>query len=453
MTVGFIPHTELERNDMLAALNLGQVEDLFQDIPSSLRFPELKLPIASNELDITHHLQKLASENTVAASGSSFLGAGIYQHFRPAIVDDILRNSEFYSSYTPYQPEASQGMLQAMFEYQSMICQLTQMDVSNASHYNGATALAEAVRLSLAVSSGKRHKILLSPTLHPQYRAVVETYLRGSDTIIIDDDTPFIPIADVKNLLDQDTAALVVQNPNFFGQFEHLEGLAEAVHNAGALLIVVPDLIALGLFQPPGHYSADVVAAEGQCLGNPLSFGGPHLGVMATRKEYLRQTAGRLVGATVDEDGQRGYVLTLSTREQHIRREKATSNICTNSTLTTLAASVYLATMGKSGLKQVAELCYQKSHYAAEQINSINGIKVNPQAPKQPFFKEFVVELPCLVAQANDFLLQEHNLIGGYDLGRDYPALEKHTLLAVTELNSKNDIDRLVAGLQQLVSL
>ncbi|MEJ2376524.1 MAG: aminomethyl-transferring glycine dehydrogenase subunit GcvPA, partial [Pseudolabrys sp.] len=343
------------------------------------------------------------------------------------------------------------GFLQALFEYQSMICRLTGMEVSNASHYDGATALAEAVLLALNVAAGKRHKIVLSPAVHPQYRAVVKSYLRGTHAATVAGDEDGSADFDrLKTMLDQDTAALVIQNPNFFGQFETVEGLAEAVHRAGALLIVVTDPIALGLFQPPDAYGADVVVADGQSLGIAPSFGGPHLGIFAARMAQVRRLSGHLVGETVDADGRRGYVLTLATREQHIRRAKATSNICTNSALCALAAAAYLATMGKRGLKQVAELCFHKSHYAAAEVGKLKGFAVNPQAPDQPFFKEFVVRLPAPAAQVNAHLRKEHGIIGGYDLGRDDPRLRDHMLVAVTEVNTRASIDRLVAALGEV---
>jgi glycine dehydrogenase subunit 1 len=332
-----------------------------------------------------------------------------------------------------------------------MICRLTGMDVSNASHYDGATALAEAVVLALNVAQGKRNKIILSPGIHPQYRDVVKTYLRGTHAAtIIGDEDGLADLDRLKALLDRETAALVIQNPNFFGQCEAIEGLADAVHRAGALLVVVTDPIALGLFKPPGEYGADIVVADGQSLGIPPSFGGPHLGIFATRMAHVRRLSGHLVGETVDVDGRRGYVLTLATREQHIRRAKATSNICTNSALCALGAAAYMATLGKHGLRQVAELCFHKSHYTAAEIGKIDGFTVNPQAPKRQFFKEFVVKLPCPVAEVNRHLREQHGIVGGYDLSRDYPHLKDHMLIAVTEVNPRPAIDRFVRALREI---
>jgi glycine dehydrogenase subunit 1 len=451
--MSYVPHTERERNEMLAAIGVGRMEELFADVPAQVRFPALKLPPAASELDIICEMQALAGRNAAVDPALSFLGAGTYHHFRPAIVDYVLSRSEFYTSYTQYQPEVSQGFLQALFEYQSMICRLTDMEVSNASHYDGATALAEAVLLALNAAAGKRSKIVLSPAVHPRYRSVLRTYLRGTHAAtMVGDEDGTTDLDQLKGLLDQDTAALVIQNPNFFGQCESVEGLAEAVHRAGALLIVVTDPISLGLFWPPGAYGADVVVAEGQSLGIAPSFGGPHLGIFAARMAQVRRLPGHLVGETVDADGRRGYVLSLATREQHIRRAKATSNICTNSALCALAAAAYLATVGKRGLRQVAELCFHKSHYAAAEIGKVMGFEVNPQAPTKPYFKEFVVRLPGSAAEINAYLLKQHGIIGGYDLGRDAPHLKNHMLVAVTEVNTRASIDRLVSALGKVAT-
>jgi glycine dehydrogenase subunit 1 len=325
----YVPHTERETGEMLAAIGLSGMEDLFADVPAALRFPTLDLPPASSELDIMRDMRALAGRNHGIDPSLSFLGAGTYHHFRPATVDDVLRRGEFYTSYTQYQPETSQGMLQALFEYQTMICRLTGMEVSNASHYDGAAALAEAVLLALNAGERKRRKIILSGAVHPQYRALVRTYLSGIEATVVGDEDGRSDLDRLMRLIDRDTAALVIQNPNFFGQCEPVDGLADTVHRAGALLIAVTDPIALGLLRPPASYGADVAVAEGQSLGIPPSFGGPHLGIFATRLAHVRRISGHLVGETVDIEGRRGYVLTLATREQHIRRARATSNICT----------------------------------------------------------------------------------------------------------------------------
>ena len=435
---------------MLETVGVERMEDLFMDVPERVRFPELDLPDPISEMEVDSRLRRLAGRNANTCTTECFLGAGTYHHYIPAAVDYVIGRGEFFTSYTPYQAEASQGMLQAMFEYQSMICRLTEMEVTNASHYDGATALAEAVRMALNVARGGRKKVVLSPSVNPRYRGVVRTYLHGTEVALVGEEVA--DAAGLVELLDGEAAALVIQNPNFFGQFEETLGLAEAVHDAGALLIVVADPISLGLFQSPGAYGADVVVAEGQPLGIPLSFGGPHLGVFATRKQYVHRMPGRLVGETVDAKGRRGYVLTLAAREQHIRRARATSNICTNSGLMALAAATYLATMGETGLRQVAELCYHKSHYAAERIGAIAGLQINPQAPLNPFFKEFVVSLPQPVEEVNRFLLKEYRIIGGYDLGHSYAGRECHMLIAVTEINKRAAIDRLVEGLSNFSS-
>ncbi|UCH75213.1 MAG: aminomethyl-transferring glycine dehydrogenase subunit GcvPA [Rhodospirillales bacterium] len=448
MAMTYLPHTEADRTAMLRAIGVATPEELFDDVPAALRCPDLDLPPPCSEMELAREMRDLAGRNDIPEPGYCFLGAGAYHHYCPATVDYVLQRGEFYSSYTPYQPEISQGMLQAMFEYQSMICRLTGMEVSNASHYDGATALAEGVLLALNASKRSRTRVIVSPGVHPQYRNVVRTYLSGTDAEIIGDEAPQADIEALTARLDDQTAALVVQYPDFFGQFAPLDGLADTVHAAGALLIVVTDPIALGLFRPPGAYGADIVVAEGQSLGSPPSFGGPHLGVFATRRAHVRNLAGRLVGETVDPEGRRGYVLTLATREQHIRRARATSNICTNAALVALAATVYLATLGKSGLKRVAELCYHNSHYAAARIAELPGLSVNPQAPQRPFFQEFVVALPRPVAEVNRALRDGYGITGGYDLGRDYPHLQHHMLLAVTEMNPRPAIDRLVDGLR-----
>jgi glycine dehydrogenase subunit 1 len=448
--VTYVPHTDGERDAMLAAIGCRSLQDLFADVPEQCRFPDLDLPDPLSELEVERELQSLANRNDCVDASSSFLGAGAYNHFIPAVVDDVLRRAELYTSYTPYQPELSQGMLQAMFEYQSMICRLTGMEVSNASHYDGATSLAEAVRLAIDTSKKERNEILVSKALNPQYRSVLQTYLKGTSAKLTGDVPPRLDTHELAGHTSSRTAAVVIQSPNFFGQIEQLDGLAEKVHAVGALLIVVGDPTAMGLFKPPGDYGADVVIAEGQPLGIPLSFGGPHLGIFATRHNLVRRMAGRLVGETVDCDGQRGYVLTLATREQHIRRARATSNICTNAALTALAAAVYLATLGKRGLRSIAEQCYHKSHYAAARIDEIAGMTINPHAPNAAFFKEFVVDLGVPTKKVNQTLLNDFNVVGGYDLGQAYPEMANHMLIAVTEMNTRGSIDKLAEALAKV---
>ncbi len=439
----YIPHTNEDREAMLQTVGVRRIEDLFQDVPAAHRFPDLKLPSALTEMEVMSEMKDIAAANELVQDLVCFLGAGAYNHYIPPVVDAILRRGEFYTAYTPYQPEISQGTLQAIFDYQSLVTALTGMEVSNASHYDGATAVAEAVSLAYANFRGKRNKVVLSSGLHPHYRETVRTYNQGTSIVITGDQEKVGPDAGTGtliSLIDQDTALVIVQYPDFFGRIMDFSGLAEAVHAAGALLAVAVNPLSLGLLTPPGDFGADIVTAEGQPLGIPLSYGGPYLGIFATRKEYARKMAGRLVGETVDNRGQRAYVLTLTAREQHIRREKATSNICTNQALIALAATVYTSLLGKQGLREVAELCYHKAHYAAKKISGIPGYSL---WTKEPFFNEFVVRCPDSVREINEFLLDE-GILGGYDLGQDYPELKNHMLVAVTEMNSKADIDFLV---------
>ena len=444
----FIPHTDTNRREMLAKIGVDNIGDLFHDIPSDRLYVDFDLPEPLSEMEAGWELSELAGANIDTTRYACFLGAGAYNHYVPSVVDYVLQRGEFYTAYTPYQPEISQGTLQAIFEYQSMICALTGMEVSNASHYDGATSLAEAVIMAINVHRGKRRKIILSPTIHPEYRKVVRTYVQGMGLTIVGDDE-LTDLAALQALIDDDTAMLAVQNPNFFGQVEELSPLAEACHANKTLLTVVADPISLGMFKSPGEMGADIVVGEGQSLGGGLNFGGPYLGFFATRQQHVRRMAGRLVGETTDIDGQRGYVLTLATREQHIRREKATSNICTNQGLLALAAGVYLAALGRCGLPQTASLCYHKAHYAAAQIDGLEDYEVRQD---KPFFKEFVVKCPRPAAAINLHLLEAWDIIGGYDLGRDYPHLADHMLLAVTESNTREEIDDLVAALEEVAS-
>ena len=442
----FIPHTDADRQAMLDAIGVKSVDELFGDVPERVRFPELDLPDSMTEMEAVGELNEIASYNLPISQSTIFLGAGAYNHYIPAVVDHMLRRGEFFTAYTPYQPEISQGTLQAVFEYQSMICTLTGMEVANASHYDGATALAEAVVMALNVKRGRKKRILLSPSIHPQYREVVATYIQGMNLDIIE--PPLESGTDgLRAALDKDTALLAVQNPNFFGQLEDLAGLAKDAHAAGALFCVVANPISLGLITPPGLYGADIVVGDGQPLGIPLGYGGPYLGFFASREKYVRKMAGRLVGETVDADGKTGYVLTLSTREQHIRRDRATSNICTNQGLMALAATVYMATMGKHGLKKVAELCYHKAHYAAGEIDQLAEYSV---LQGKPFFNEFVVQCPRPVAEVNNYLLDSWGIIGGYDLEGSYPQHKNQMLIAVTEMNSREEIDVLATALAEV---
>jgi glycine dehydrogenase subunit 1 len=466
--MNYIPNTDADRAAMLQVVGAQSVAELFADVPAPNRFPTLALPPALSEMEVLDELNALADENDDLHRLACFLGAGAYNHFVPSVVDFLLHRSEFFTAYTPYQPEISQGTLQAHYEYQSMICALTGMEVSNVSHYDGATAVAEAVIMALQMGRGKRNKVILSSTLHPQYRAVVRTYTQGMALQIVGQDalaglmtepgggaeTGPSPLLDaLAGLLDRETACVIVQNPDFLGRFytpAEMQALADKVHAVGAQFVVSVDPISLGLFVPPGRYGADIVTGEGQPMGNAISFGGPSLGFFAMKKEDVRRSAGRIVGQTVDADGKRGFVLTLSTREQHIRREKASSNICSNQALNALAAAIYMAAMGKVGLRTVAELSYHKAHYAAELIGRVPGYEV---VGGWPFFKEFVVRCPRPVAFINEILLDRYGMIGGYDLGCDYPALKNHMLLCVTEMNNRPQIEILAEALAEVAAM
>jgi glycine dehydrogenase subunit 1 len=444
--MAYVPHTNEDRRAMLAAIGLERMDDLYDAIPKEVRFPDLDLPDPISEMEVAREMLTLSEANLEVQHVPCFLGAGAYNHFIPSVIDHILRRNEFYTAYTPYQPEISQGTLQAIFEYQSLMCNLTGMEVSNASHYDGATALAEAVILALNQHRGTRHKILLSPTIHPHYRQVARTYTQGMGLTIVGDESLDANTAKLAEMLDEETALVAVQYPDFLGKIEDFRSLGEAANETEALFCVVVNPLALGLLKPPSEFGADIVVGDGQPLGIPLSYGGPYVGIFTTLQKYVRKMSGRLVGETVDSRGQRGYVLTLTPREQHIRRDKATSNICTNQGLMALATAVYLSLMGKQGLREVAELCYHKAHYAAKQIDALDRYSLWYRGP---FFHEFVVACPLPVAEINDRLL-EYDILGGYDLGQDYPTLADHMLIAVTEVNSKEDIDHLVTALAEV---
>jgi glycine dehydrogenase subunit 1 len=444
--LSYIPNTDADRHEMLGAIGVATVDDLFKDIPERGRVDGLDLPAALSESEAFRLLRSLAARNRDASSHASFVGAGAYRHYIPSVVGQITGRNEFYTAYTPYQPEVSQGTLQTIYEYQSMVAELTGMDAANASMYDGASAVAEAV--IMAVAATRRQKIVIADTVHPHYRAVARTYAEGPELEIVE---PAVERgrtfdgrlhADVAaRYVDQDTAALIVQQPNFLGSIEDLRALAAVAHAVGALLVVAINPIALALLEAPGAAGADIVVGEGQPLGIPLSFGGPWLGMFAAREKYIRQMPGRIVGMTVDLEGKRGFVLTLQAREQHIRRERATSNICTNQALCALASTVYMATLGKSGLREVAEICLQRAHHAADRIAELPGFSV---ANTAPFFHEVVVRCPKGTAQR----LARDGIVAGYPLGRAYPDLDDALLLCVTEMNPPEEIDRLVEALR-----
>jgi glycine dehydrogenase subunit 1 len=444
----YIPNTDADRATMLCHLGLGSVNGLFRSVPADKRYPELHLPGPLSEIEVKRLLQGMAERNSDLGHHPCFMGAGAYHHFVPSAVDHIVGRGEFYTAYTPYQAEASQGTLTVIYEFQTMVCALTGMDVANASMYDAASAFAEAGLMAARVT--RRDGPVVASTVHPSYRKVLATYTQGIGLPIRQigyGEDGAVDAGQAEQLLDEGVAALMVQHPNFLGCLEDLASLSELAHSVGALLVVSVDPIALGLLCPPGEQGADIVVGEGQALGSPLSYGGPYVGLFACREKYLRQMPGRLVGMTTDAQGRRGFVLTLQPREQHIRREKATSNICTNEALVALAASVYLALMGKQGLQRTAELCYHKAHYAAEQIGALDGY----ERLFGQFFKEFVIRSAMGPAKVNAGLW-EHGIIGGYDLGTDYPQLTDCLLLCVTEMNTREEIDQLVGALDEIGS-
>lgn len=434
---------------MLGIVGLNSAEELFRSIPADIqlnRALEVTDPLA--EPEVIDAMEIMAAKNS-ASRKPSFLGAGVYSHYSPTVVDYLIQRSEFFTSYTPYQPEVSQGTLQYIFEFQTLICQLTGMDVANASMYDGSTSMAEAFLMAQRVT--RRDKVVIAETVHPEYLEVAKTYTQHGDltieTVHFDKETGRVSENEL-NKLDDKTAALVVQSPNFFGCIEDLQALADKAHAVGALfIVVVTEAISFGLLKSPGESGADIVVGEGQSFGIPMSFGGPHVGLFATREKYVRNMPGRLAGVAYDKDGNRGFVLTLATREQHIRREKATSNICTNQGLIALAATVYMETMGKKGLQEVAMQNAQKAAYAANQIAGIEGFSLPFSAPK---FNEFVVRAPRNAAEIMEKLRTEKDIIGGLALSRYYPDNPSDFLVCVTETNKKAQIDNLVEGLSTL---
>lgn len=452
--MAYLPHTDEERRQMLEAIGVDALERLFDDLPAQHRYPELGLPEPLSEMEVLQELKALAATNLATDTLPTFLGAGAYRHWVPAVVDTIISRSEFATAYTPYQAEISQGTLQAIFEYQSLICDLTGMEVANASHYDGATAAAEAVIQAYNVFRKKRNKVILSPMLNPFYRQVIHTYTQGMGLQIVGEDLPPSDLAGLIAQVDAQTACVILQSPDFWGRLLPLRELIEQIRqqDAETLVAVAAHPISLALFRTPGEDGADIVFGDGQPLGLGLNFGGPYLGYYATRERYVRQTAGRLVGLTNDTDGRRAFTMTLTTREQHIRRDKATSNICSNQGLMSLAATVYLSALGKHGLRRIAELAYHKAHYAAAQIDALAAYSVMPTGA---FFNEFVVQCPGSVDTLNRALLEGklgRRMIGGYDLGREDPALAGRMLVAVTELNSRDEIDGFVSALERFAA-
>lgn len=433
----YLPATEQDKRDMLDAIGVERIDDLFSDIPEKVRFKrEYDIKKAKSETELTRELTKLAAKNADTTTHASFLGAGVYDHYSPVIVDHVISRSEFYTAYTPYQPEISQGELQAIFEFQTMICELTGMDISNSSMYDGGTAFAEAAML--AAGHTRKKKIVVSETVHPESRDVLSTYANGQylEVVVIPEKNGVTDLEALEKAVCDETAAVLVQYPNFYGQIEPLKDIEKIAHKGKGLFVVSSNPLALGILTPPGHFGADIVVGDAQPFGIPAAFGGPHCGYFSVTKKLMRKVPGRLVGQTTDENGKRGFVLTLQAREQHIRRDKATSNICSNQALNALAASVAMTALGKKGVKEIAWQNIQKANYAKQKAISL-GLEVLYDGP---MFNEFVIKLNVPVKKANQRLL-EKEIIGGFDLGKVDTKFANHMLVAVTELRTKEEID------------
>lgn len=432
----YTPNTEAQRDEMLKAIGLKSISDLYVEVPDSVIDPEIKLPAPLSEPELIAEMRRLSERNADALHTANFLGAGAYNHFSPSAVYRIMSRSEFYTSYTPYQPELSQGTLQQIYEFQTLVCQLTGMDVANASMYDAGSALGEAAVMATSIT--KRNKVWVSPRLHPEHKEVLRTYSNGHGIEFIEHDANITDASD----LGSDVACVIIQQPNFIGEVRDFAGLAQKIHDAGAMLIEVYDPISLGLLKSPGELDVDIAIGEGQALGIPMSFGGPYCGLFATKEKFVRQMPGRLAGMTKDKSGNRGFVLTLQTREQHIRREKATSNICTNEALMAVAATAYMSCMGPQGLKRVAEICYQRGYYLANRLKQLPGYRL---LSREPFFKEFAIQTPISPTDLNRRLV-EHGIVGGLDISGwpEVDGAENAWLLCVTELTSKEQMDKLV---------
>lgn len=442
----YLPHTEADRGAMLSMIGVNSVDDLFAELPAGQ--PSFDLPNTQSEIDVERAMTAFARENMSCADVPSFLGAGNYRHHTPASLDHLIQRGEFLTAYTPYQPEISQGTLQTIYEFQSQVALMMDMDVANASMYDGATACAEAAAMACRVT--KRKRILMSGSVHPHYRDVTQTQLKHLDLEIECLAPDPIGVEDLIGRIGDDLACVVVQNPGFFGELRDLTPLADACHAAGVLLVAcVAEPVSLGLVQPPGAMGADIVVGEGQSLAGPASFGGPGVGLFATRDKYIRQMPGRLCGETTDADGRRGFVLTLSTREQHIRREKATSNICTNSGLIALAFTIHMTLLGEAGFARLAEINHANAVTLADKLNDIGGVKVVPQT----FFNEFAVTLPRAAADVVEDLAKK-DVLGGVPVSRFYPQYEELAnvlLVTATEMTAESDMDELVASLNQVL--
>ncbi|MEC7564192.1 MAG: aminomethyl-transferring glycine dehydrogenase subunit GcvPA [Planctomycetota bacterium] len=444
----YVLNTADEQAEMLRAIGIQSIDELFDCIPSELQLQRpLEIPAAMGELELTSHMQALSDQNQNIQQQTCFLGGGSYDHFVPAVVDALASRGEFFTSYTPYQPEVSQGNLQVMFEYQTLICQLTGMDVSNASLYDGGSAATEAILMAMSITR-RTKKIVVANSVHPEYRQILETYFAciGADLVVVDCPQGIASVAAIEETLDDETAAVLIQSPNFFGNIEEVARIAEAAHQHGALLVCSVDPISLGILTRPGDSGVDIVVAEGQSLGTPPLYGGPYLGIMACRESFVRRLPGRIAGETTDRHGNRCWVLTLQTREQHIRREKATSNICTNQGLFALRAAIYLSVMGPGGMHEVANLCTQKAHYAAGQLTTGQRFE---QAFNCGYFKEFVIrdtqnEVEQLLKHA-----KSRNLLAGVPMGQWYPELSDCMLITVTEKRTRQEIDHLIQTLTE----
>jgi len=447
--VDFVPHTEEDFEALLAAIGVTSFEELLSHIPDELKRFELRLPRGLPEQALRQMLLDLSARNANVMTTLSFLGGGAYDHFIPVVVNALASRPEFVTSYTPYQAEASQGNLQAMFEYQTAMCELTGMAIANSSLYDGGSAVAEAAIAALNVKR-KCRTLVISRAVHPDYRTVLRTYMHGLDVKVVE-----VPVTDngltdmvaLDAAVDDETAAVIMQSPNFFGCIEAMAEGADAAHRTGALFVAVVNPISLGVLAPPGEYGADIAVGEGQPLGVPLAYGGPYLGFFTCSEKVMRKMPGRLVGMTTDRKGRRGFVLTLQAREQHIRRDKATSNICSNQALIALRALIYLCTLGREGIREVGELNLRYSHYAAEQVTSVPGFEPRFDAP---FFNEFVVKCSADPAVVNQRLWQESGILGGVELGRWYPEFKDCLMLCVTETKTKEHIDALASALESL---
>ncbi|MBU1298527.1 MAG: aminomethyl-transferring glycine dehydrogenase subunit GcvPA [Bacteroidetes bacterium] len=443
----YIPNTDADREEMLRAIGVTSFEELLKMIPEEIRLRDgIKIPSRLSEFEVIKELKNLESMNTPTSKVISFLGGGSYDHYVPSAIGAITSRSEFYTAYTPYQAEVSQGTLQAIYEYQTMVCELTGMDISNASMYDGGSALGEAALL--AVGHTGRDEIIIAGKIHPHYMQIIRTYCEGQDIIInevLSSRGSVLP-EKLKTVVTEKTAAVIVQQPNFYGCLEDVDEIGTIAHEAGGLYIVSVDPISLGLLAPPGSYGADIVVGEGQVFGNAQNFGGPYLGIFAAKDFLLRKIPGRISGITVDADGQRGFVLTVQTREQHIRRDKATSNICTNQALVMLAATVYLSLLGKKGIQEVADQCLQKAHYLSDAITAIAGFRLKFN---RPFFKEFVVETPVPPLQIINQLTNK-GILSGIDV-KEIDGKENGLLIAVTEKRTKSEMDRYVSELAKFV--